>query len=92
MVTRKKVRRKIRRQIIKRIITCPRGHDLMNVSGGKDLRDKLIKLLFRKRSVLGKLIKARRIMTSSMPRGMRLMAVDNNKPKIGKVTLTFIKR
>ena len=53
---------------------------------------KYIDLLYTKRGKLGRLLKVRAKKRISVPKGMRVISMENNKPRLGAVTITYKKR
>lgn len=49
-------------------------------------------LKFRARSKLGKLFKKQKTIIKKIPDGMRVTRIENNKPKIGNITISYAKK
>lgn len=52
---------------------------------------KWVKISFRKRGRLGKLLKIKAERIIKVPKGFRVISINNNKPKIGSVTINYEK-
>jgi hypothetical protein len=71
------------------IVTKPKGHTFLN--SNSNFNKRTITLEFKKRGVLGKLLKTKKTKVIKFPKGFSIKLLENNRPNIRKVFLEFEK-
>lgn len=75
----------------KKIIKNPRGMFAKNFMSDP-LGRNFVEITYAARNRLGKLLRIKRTRRIKLPRGVKIMRIENNAPKVGFVTITFVKR
>lgn len=76
---------------MKKVIAPKKGFFVRDFNSDS-LGVKYVDLFYAKRGRLGKLLKITAKKRILVPRGMRVIRMENNKPKLAAVTITFTKR
>lgn len=90
--TRKKTqaRKKVTMQVMKKVIPKKAGY-LIRDFDSDDLGYKFVKIKYVRRGMVGKILK-KYVRKITVPKGMRVIKMENNKPSVGQLTITFKKR
>ena len=76
---------------MKKVIVSPKGFTPINFFSDS-LGHKWTKIIFVKRGKLGKLLKIRKTRIVINPRDTRVTRIENHKPRVQSVTITYAKR
>ena len=73
------------------IIKPKKGYSAWNFNTDS-LAEKWVEIIYKKRSRLGKILKTVKKKRISLPKGVRLISINNHKPKVGYVTINYKKK
>ena len=75
---------------MKRVIVAPRGYTPIDFHTDP-LGQVKVKIIFRKRGKLGKLLGIKKTRDVNVPKGMRVTSINNHTPKVQSVTIKYEK-